>query len=126
MTKLTPAPPSAKGSTARCHPGPCSASRGVLACAPSQASKSARGRGLPAQKLATLADWLACVAPEDRNAVAERFGERGTGGASDIIRYAVSGPAGTRTVIDEARAIHDHDGDLHRIVGIVRAATVTA
>ena len=82
--------------------------------------------GLPAQKLATLADWLACVAPQDRNAVAARFGERGAGGATDIIRYAVSGPSGTSTVIDEARAIHDHDGDLHRIVGIVRAATITA
>jgi hypothetical protein len=38
----------------------------------------------------------------------------------------VSGPSGSRTVIDEARAIHDHDGDLHRIVGIVRATTVIA
>ena len=26
------------------------------------------------------------------------------------------------TVSDEARAIRDHDGDLHRIVGIVRAS----
>ena len=81
--------------------------------------------GLPAQKLATLADWLTCVAPQDRDTVAARFGARGTGGATDIIRYAVSGPSGTRTVIDEARPIHDHDGDLHRIVGIVRATTVT-
>ena len=82
--------------------------------------------GVPAQKLATLADWLACVAPQDRNAVAERFGGRGTGGAADIIRYAISGPSGTSTVVDEARAIHDHDGALHRIVGIVRATAVTA
>lgn len=82
--------------------------------------------GLPAQKLATLADWLACVAPQDRDNVAARFGARGTGGATDTIRYTVSGPSGSRTVIDEARAIHDHDGDLHRIVGIVRATTVIA
>ena len=80
--------------------------------------------GLPAQKLATLADWLACVAPQDRDAVAARFGERGAGGAADTMRYAVFGPSGTSTVIDEARAIHDHDGDLHRIVGIVRATPV--
>lgn len=82
--------------------------------------------GLPAQKLATLADWLACVAPADREAVAARFGERGSGGAADTMRYAVLGPSGTSTVIDESRAIHDHDGDLHRIVGIVRATPVQA
>jgi integral membrane sensor domain MASE1 len=82
--------------------------------------------GLPAQKVATLADWLACVAPQDRDAVAARFGERAAGGAADVMRYAVVGPSGASTVIDEARAIHDHDGNLHRIVGIVRAASVTA
>jgi integral membrane sensor domain MASE1 len=82
--------------------------------------------GLPAQKLATLADWLACVSPQDRDAVAARFGERGAGGAADTMRYSVSGPAGTSTVVDEARAIHDHDGELHRIVGIVRAAPAAA
>ena len=82
--------------------------------------------GLPAQKVATLADWLACVAPQDRGAVAARFGERGAGGAADTMRYAVFGPSGTTTVIDEARAIHDHDGNLHRIVGIVRATPVTS
>jgi len=82
--------------------------------------------GQPAQKLATLADWLACVAPQDRDAVAARFGERGAGGAADTMHYSVSGPSGTSTVIDEARAIHDHDGDLHRIVGIVRATPAIA
>jgi integral membrane sensor domain MASE1 len=82
--------------------------------------------GLPAQKVATLADWLACVAPQDRDAVAARFGERGAGGAADSMHYAMFGPSGTSTVIDEARAIHDHDGDLHRIVGIVRVTPVTA
>ena len=44
MTKLTPAPPSVNGSAARCHPGPCSESSGVLACSLSQASNSSRGR----------------------------------------------------------------------------------
>ena len=78
--------------------------------------------GLPAPKLTTLADWLACVAPQDRDAVAARFGERGAGGAADTMRYAMVGPAGTRQVTDEARAIRDHDGELHRIVGIVRRA----
>jgi integral membrane sensor domain MASE1 len=82
--------------------------------------------GLPAQKLATLADWLACVAPQDRNAVAARFGERGAGGAVDVMRYTMSGPSGSSAVVDEARAIHDHDGALHRIVGIVRATAATA
>ena len=82
--------------------------------------------GLPAQKLGTLADWLACVAPQDRDAVAARFGERGAGGAADTMRYAMFGPSGTSAVTDEARAIHDHDGDLHRIVGIVHATPVTA
>jgi hypothetical protein len=42
------------------------------------------------------------------------------------MRYAMSGPAGTSTVVDEARAIHDHDGALHRVVGIVRATAITA
>jgi integral membrane sensor domain MASE1 len=82
--------------------------------------------GLPAQKVATLADWLACVVPQDRDAVAARFGERGSGGAADTMRYAVSGPSGTSTVIDEARAIRDHDGELHRIVGIVRVVPLPA
>ena len=46
MTKLTPAPPSVNGSTAKCHSGPCSASRAVvLACSLSQASNSLRGSG---------------------------------------------------------------------------------
>ena len=82
--------------------------------------------GLPAQKLSTLADWLACVAPQDRDAVSARFGQRGAGGAADTMRYAVFGPSGTSTVIDEARAIHDHDGELHRIVGIVRSSPTAA
>jgi hypothetical protein len=82
--------------------------------------------GLPAQKLATLADWLACVAPQDRDAVASGFGARGAGGAADTMHYAVFGPSGTGTVIDEARAIHDHDGDVHRIVGIIHATRQTA
>jgi len=78
--------------------------------------------GLPAQKLSTLADWLACVAPQDRDSVAARFGQRSAGGAADTVRYAMLGPSGARPVVDEARAIHDHDGELHRIVGIVRTA----
>ena len=44
MTKLTPAPSSANGSAARCHPGRCWQSSGVLACSLSQASNSLRRR----------------------------------------------------------------------------------
>ncbi|ETZ57770.1 hypothetical protein L838_0091 [Mycobacterium avium MAV_120709_2344] len=45
MTRLTTAPPSVSGSTARCHPGPCSASGRLPACSVSQASTAFRGRG---------------------------------------------------------------------------------
>ena len=78
--------------------------------------------GVPAGHLVTLADWLACVAAPDRDAVAARFGERGQSGVEDTLRYAVSGPSGPTPVVDEARAILDREGALHRIVGIVRAA----
>ncbi|MEP7328079.1 MAG: MASE1 domain-containing protein [Betaproteobacteria bacterium] len=76
----------------------------------------------PAQ-LATLADWLALVAPDDRDRVAARFDARARGDADpDVLDYAMSGAGGTEVMAsDEARAIRDHDGSLHRIVGIVRA-----
>ena len=80
--------------------------------------------GIAPDKVATLADWIARVAPADRDAVAARFGERGAGGgASDTLAYAMQGADGGRiAVTDEARAIIDHDGSLHRVVGIVRVA----
>jgi proteasome accessory factor A len=48
--------------------------------------------------------------------VSARFDERVRGrGDADVLTYAVGG-AGVAT--DEARAIRDHDGELHRVVGI--------
>jgi integral membrane sensor domain MASE1 len=80
--------------------------------------------GVAPERLATLADWLGRVAAADRDAVSARFGERGSGGgASDTLAYAMQGAdGGVVMVSDEARAIVDHDGSLHRVVGIVRVA----
>jgi integral membrane sensor domain MASE1 len=80
--------------------------------------------GVAPAKLATLADWLALVAPDARERVGTRFDARMQGqGANDVCNYALVGSGGERVdVTDEARAIRDHDGELHRIVGIVRIA----
>lgn len=80
--------------------------------------------GMPSARLATLADWLALVAHDDRERVAIAFDQRIGGlGEADTIAYLVGGPAGTVLMAtDEARAIRDHDGELHRVVGIVRIA----
>lgn len=76
--------------------------------------------GVPAATIGSLADWLAVVAAGDRERVSARFDERVRGrGDADVLTYAV-GDAGVAT--DEARAIRDHDGELHRVVGIVRIA----
>lgn len=79
--------------------------------------------GVPAARITTLAEWLAQVAPDDRDRVAARFGDRGAaGGAGDALDYAM-GAAGTSVgVVDSAAPIHDHDGELMRIAGIVRVA----
>ncbi len=86
---------------------------------------SAQLVGVPAARLATLADWLALVAPDDRERVVARFDRRALGdGASDALTYLVAGIGGAPLAVsDEARAIRDHDGALHRVVGIVRVAT---
>jgi integral membrane sensor domain MASE1 len=78
--------------------------------------------GVAPGKLATLADWLALVAPEARERVRAQFDRRTDGqGASDVCAYALVAPSGaTLDATDEARAIRDHDGTLHRVVGIVR------
>jgi integral membrane sensor domain MASE1 len=74
--------------------------------------------GVPAERIATLADWLALVAADDRDRVGARFDERVRGGGdADVLAYGV-GTAAAAT--DEARAIRDHDGQLHRVVGLVR------
>lgn len=84
--------------------------------------------GVPAAAIGSLADWLAVVAGDDRDRVAARFDERVRGrGDADVLTYLVGGAAGTpAAATDEARAIRDHDGALHRVVGIVRVAKATA
>lgn len=84
--------------------------------------------GVPATKIGVLADWLALVAAGDRERVQTRFDERVRGqGEGDTITYLVQGPSGaTLAATDEARAIRDHDGELHRIVGIVRMGNAPA
>lgn len=77
--------------------------------------------GVPAARLATLADWLGRVAPEDRERVATEFDERVRGdGTHARIAYRLQRGAETVSATDEARAIRDHDGQLHRVVGFVR------
>ncbi len=80
----------------------------------------------PAQ-LASLADWLALVVPEDRGRVAKHFDARARGDTeSDVVNYELIGTDGaTLTVTDEARPIRDHDGSLHRLAGIVRIGPQT-
>ena len=84
--------------------------------------------GVPASRIGTLADWLALVAADDRDRVGARFDERVLGrGDADVITYGIGVSAGaTADATDEARAIRDHDGALHRVVGIVRVAPPAA
>jgi integral membrane sensor domain MASE1 len=84
--------------------------------------------GVPASKLATLADWLALVAPDARERVTARFDNRSVGESDkDSCSYPLVGPGGEALqATDEARAIHDHTGSLHRVVGIVRVAAPAA
>lgn len=84
--------------------------------------------GVPAAKLGVLADWLALIAAGDRERVGARFDERVRGGGeSDVITYLVNRPDGSPVAAtDEARAIRDHDGQLHRVVGMVRMAPLAA
>jgi integral membrane sensor domain MASE1 len=78
--------------------------------------------GVPAERIATLADWVGLVDAEDREAVATRFDERVRGqGEPDALAYLMrSADGGLLDASDEARVIRDHDGQLHRVVGIVR------
>jgi integral membrane sensor domain MASE1 len=80
--------------------------------------------GAAAGKVASLADWLGLVAPEDRERVAARFEARAiSGGDADAIAYLMQVAGSSPVAIsDDARAIRDHDGALHRIAGIVRVA----
>jgi integral membrane sensor domain MASE1 len=78
--------------------------------------------GVAPESVTTLADWLGLVDADARERVQARFGERtALGDAPDTMGYAMrAGGSVGRTVTDEANAIRDHDGTLHRIVGIVR------
>ena len=89
---------------------------------------SAKLVGVPPARLSSLADWLALVVPTDRDRVTEHFDERvRNDGSLDVIDYSVTSPGSVHAVTDEARAIRDHDGTLHRIVGMIRIApAVTA
>jgi integral membrane sensor domain MASE1 len=84
--------------------------------------------GVPPERLATLADWLALVSADDRERVATRFDERVRGqGEADAMTYLVNGASGAvLAATDEARVIRDHDGQLHRVVGIARISNVAA
>ena len=79
--------------------------------------------GVPAESIRTLADWIAHVAPEERDTVATAFAMRAEGGSIAPLAYRMTLPDhGVATLSDEAQAIRDHDGSLHRITGIVRVA----
>jgi integral membrane sensor domain MASE1 len=82
--------------------------------------------GRPASQIVMLADWLALPVPDDRDRVAARFEQRALSESTeqDTLDYAVQGLGGAPLAVsDEARAILDHDGELHRVVGIVRVAS---
>ena len=80
--------------------------------------------GVPAERIAMLADWLALVDAEDREQVTTHFDERVRGhGEPDATAYLMRSADGALLeASDEARVIRDHDGQLHRVVGIVRIA----
>ena len=79
--------------------------------------------GVPAESIRSLADWIAHVAPDERDTVATAFAMRGDGGSVAPLAYRMTLPdRGVATLSDEAQAIRDHDGSLHRITGIVRVA----
>jgi len=79
--------------------------------------------GVPAESIPTLADWLGHVAPDERDIVATAFAMRADGGSIAPLAYRMTLSDGrVAGLADEAQAIRDHDGSLHRITGIVRVA----
>ncbi len=77
--------------------------------------------GIAPTKVATLADWLARVAPEERDATAMAFGIRGDGAIGPALTYRLLRADGTAVpCIDEAQPIRDHEGTLYRVTGFVR------
>ena len=80
--------------------------------------------GVAPERIAMLADWLGLVDGEDRDTVTTHFDERVRGhGEPDAMKYLMRAADGSLLeASDEARVIRDHDGQLHRVVGIVRIA----
>jgi len=80
--------------------------------------------GVAPERIAMLADWLGLVDGEGREAVTTHFDERVRGhGDPDALKYLMRSADGSLLeASDEARVIRDHDGQLHRVVGIVRIA----
>ena len=85
-------------------------------------SRAARRRR--PESIATLADWLAHVAPDERDTVATRSRCAATAAPArrSTYRMTLRRRRRTPTLTDEAEAIRDHDGSLHRVTGIVRVA----
>ena len=83
--------------------------------------------GVPNTGIATLADWLGRVAEEDRDAATQVFALRADGASMPVANYRARDAQGASvTLVDDAQAIRDHDGALHRVVGIVRVAGAAA
>ena len=106
----------------------CSPTNGIRRAARSSVTGDSRALvGVPPARSRTLADWLALVVPDDRDRVGARFDElrARTAAPRDRSRYRVTAPRwrGRGALTDEARAIRDHDGELHRVAGIVRIAS---
>jgi integral membrane sensor domain MASE1 len=79
--------------------------------------------GVPPTKIATLAEWLSHVAPDERDATATAFGLRADGVIGPALSYRMLRPDGGEVALtDEAQAIRDHEGTLYRVTGIVRVA----
>ncbi len=77
----------------------------------------------PARASRRLADWLSHVAAGERGAIEAAFAYRADGTTMPPLRYSVTrGDGASLGVVDEAQAIRDHDGSLHRITGLVRPA----
>lgn len=76
----------------------------------------------PKGAAATLSDWLARVETGDRDRVRRVYEDR-VHADGTIERYGLVGTDGEAlSVSDEARRLLDHDGTLHRVVGLIRVS----
>ena len=79
--------------------------------------------GVPPAAIKTLADWLAHVVTDERDALQTAFALRADGGTLAPLRYRVQRADGTPVALtDEAEAIRDHDGTLYRVTGLARVS----